>query len=179
MYTKCFIYNKIIISCFYGLLFLIFNVLIFTFVKLKLHTYRNSCLPSGLTKIKTSSRHNTKLRLLSKKLKIAKQFTFSSQIFITHWSDPILPSTRMLLHFCYSFIFLVIRNFWNLAKFIAFAVMNHPLEILKRFINRSYVYNSKICLIKIKTWDVVKDLNNLSAKHVLKIEAYKDLLCRA
>ena len=33
MDTLCFIYNKIRISCFYGLLFLIFNALLFSFVK--------------------------------------------------------------------------------------------------------------------------------------------------
>ena len=93
MYTLCFIYNEIIIiiiiiiiSCFHGLLFLIFNTLLFSFVKLKLHTYRNSCRPSDLTKIKTSCKNNTKLRLLSKKLKIARQFTFNSRIFITRLS---------------------------------------------------------------------------------------------
>ena len=57
-------------SCFYGLLFLILNALLFSFVKLKPYTYHNSCLPSDLTKIKTSSKNNAKLRLLSKKLKL-------------------------------------------------------------------------------------------------------------
>ena len=57
-------------SCFYGLLFLILNALLFSFVKLKPYTYHNSCLPSDLTKIKTSSKYNAKLRLLSKKLKL-------------------------------------------------------------------------------------------------------------
>ena len=87
MYTLCFIHNKIMISCFYELLFLIFNVLLFSLVIFKLYTYHNSCLPSDLTKIRTSSKNNTKLRLLSKKLKSSKQFTFSSQIFITRRSE--------------------------------------------------------------------------------------------
>ena len=34
------------------------------------------------------------------------------------------------------FYFLVIKNFWNLTKFVAFVVMNHLLlEILKRLLN--------------------------------------------
>ena len=33
LYTLCFIYNKIIISSFYGHLFLFFNALLFSFVK--------------------------------------------------------------------------------------------------------------------------------------------------
>ena len=53
--------------------FLIFNAYQFSFVILKHHTYHNSCLPSDLIKTKTSSKNNTKLRLLSKKLKIGKQ----------------------------------------------------------------------------------------------------------
>ena len=64
--TLCFIYNKIK-SCFYGLLFLIINALLFSFAKLKLPTYHNSYLPSDLAKIKASSKNNTLLRLLSKK----------------------------------------------------------------------------------------------------------------
>ena len=52
MDTLCFFYDKIIISCFYGLLFLIFNALLFSFVKFKLYTYHNCCLTSDLTKIK-------------------------------------------------------------------------------------------------------------------------------
>ena len=73
MYTLSFIYKKTIISCFYGLLFLILNALLFSFVKLKLNTYHNSCLPSDLTKLDLynitiiGSKNNTKLRLLSKK----------------------------------------------------------------------------------------------------------------
>ena len=47
--------KKMIISFFYGLLFLIFNALLFSFVKFKRYTYHNSYLPSDLTKIKTSS----------------------------------------------------------------------------------------------------------------------------
>ena len=76
MYTLCFIYKKIIISCFYGLLFLILSALLFSFVNLKLHTYHNSCLPSDLTKLNLynittiGSKNNTKLRLLSKKCQI-------------------------------------------------------------------------------------------------------------
>ena len=53
MDTLCFISDRII-SCFSELLFLIFNALLFSFVKFKLYTYRNSCLPSNLTKLKTS-----------------------------------------------------------------------------------------------------------------------------
>ena len=34
-----------------------------------------------------------------------------------------------------SFIFLVIRNVWDLTKFIAFVVMNHLLDLFKRFLN--------------------------------------------
>ena len=56
LWTLCFIHDKIIIiSCFCGLLFLVFNALLFSFVKFKLNTYHNPCLPSDLTKIKTSS----------------------------------------------------------------------------------------------------------------------------
>ena len=55
LWTLCFIYDKMIIGYFYGLLFLIFNALLFSFVKFRLCTYHNSCLPSDLTKIKTSS----------------------------------------------------------------------------------------------------------------------------
>ena len=47
--------KKMIIRFFYGLLFLIFNALLFSFVKFKRYTYHNSYLPSDLTKIKTSS----------------------------------------------------------------------------------------------------------------------------
>ena len=54
LWTLCFICD-IIISCFYGLLSLIFNALIFSFVKFKRYTYHNFCLASHLTKIKTSS----------------------------------------------------------------------------------------------------------------------------
>ena len=54
LWTLCFICDKII-SCFYGLLSLVFNALIFSFVKFKRYTYHNSCLASHLTKIKTSS----------------------------------------------------------------------------------------------------------------------------
>ena len=87
MDTLCVIYNKMIISRFYGLLFLIFNAFLFSFVKLKFYTHHNSCLPPDLAKIKASSKNTTKLRLLSKKSKIVKQFTFSSHIFITCWLD--------------------------------------------------------------------------------------------
>ena len=83
MDTLCVIHNKIIISCFYGFLFLIFNALLFSFVKLKFYTHHSSCPPPDLAKIKASSKNTTKLRLLSKKSKIVKQFTFSPQIFIT------------------------------------------------------------------------------------------------
>ena len=55
LWTLCFIYDKMIIGYFYGLLFLIFNALLFSFVKFRLCTYHNSRLPSDLTKIKTSS----------------------------------------------------------------------------------------------------------------------------
>ena len=54
LWTLCFICD-IIMSCFYGLLPLIFNALIFSFVKFKRYTYHNFCLASHLTKIKTSS----------------------------------------------------------------------------------------------------------------------------
>ena len=43
------------LSSFYGLSFLILDAFLFSFSKLELHTYHNSCLPSDLTKIKTSS----------------------------------------------------------------------------------------------------------------------------
>ena len=72
----CFIYNKIIISCFHRLLFLFFNAILFSFVKQKFLTYRNSCLPSHLTKIRASSKNNKKLRFLSKKLKICQTIYF-------------------------------------------------------------------------------------------------------
>ena len=66
LHTLGFIYNKIKISFFYELLFLILNVLLFSLVKLKLHTYHNSCLPFDFNQ----NKNNTKLRLLSKKLKL-------------------------------------------------------------------------------------------------------------
>ena len=64
---------------------MIFNGLLFSFAKLKLHTYHNSCIPSYLTKIKASYKNNTKLGLLSKTLKSVKRFTFSFRIFNTRW----------------------------------------------------------------------------------------------
>ena len=87
MYTLCFIYNKTIISCFYEAF--IFNFQFSSVLICQIETQllsaiwlkHNSCLSSDLTKLRR--RH----RLLSKKLKIAKQFTFGSQIFITCWSD--------------------------------------------------------------------------------------------
>ena len=159
-------------------LFLVFNALLFSFVKLKLHTYRNSCIPSYLTKIKASSKNNTKLGLLSKKLKSVKQFTFSFQIFTTRWCiwlyiqvknqhrisiyckgssikyvrsktpifDPPILSTcthRYFVTFSLQFHFSCYQELLNLTKLIAFVVMNHLLEILKQFLNRSYFYNSK------------------------------------
>ena len=55
LWTLCFICNKIIISYFYGVLFSIFYALLFSFVKFKLQTYHNSCLPSDSTKTKSAA----------------------------------------------------------------------------------------------------------------------------
>ena len=106
MNTLCFVYNKIITSCFNGFLFLIFNALLFSFFKLKLYTYHFVILYH----VREAWTQQFSTQLL---LTLICLLFFIKRLIILHYSPQIVRIRPIIFHmiqadwtyFCYLIIY--------------------------------------------------------------------------